>query len=1674
MTYDPATEVFTVSNANGEGLKVQKLDDGVVSNLGGGPALVQTVTTTGDEVISAHIYSGDNAGDMGIRPTTAFFGVGNGATGRGSRIDFTDLGSALSTTVITIDGSAQVTVGADGLHLIAGTDVNEFSTDGFMAGNSDDAVPTEQAVVEYVTAVSGALNTKITNKTYIGLSDTDTTHYVAYNMFYTNAGASGIADTNLVTFDGNTFTVTVDPTSDVNDAFRVYDPYNDLDVIFYGEDGAGATALALEAGTVNVKGDSSLTLNGGYTSLFSMIDGSIRMIMDNGSLGIVGLTLSGVAHGDGLYEDAFMYLKEGVGVNQIVNVIPGEGAEDEWDRTLPTVRAFMDYINAGGDFGKIGKFTKLADAPDYYSNTHLVFSTSSDIQYATGLSYTGSGLVVSGTLNATQAVTFDSTLDVDAGTTLNSTLDVDGATTLNNTLDVDGATTLNSSIDVDGAAVLHSTLTVTSGVSFDSTLDVDGATTLNSTLDVDAATTLNSSLDVDGTTLLHSTLEVVQGAQFNNNVVASGTATIYGSTTINNTINVTGAADFDNTLNVDGATTLNSTLKVVSDATVGGNITVSGTFQFDASGNPVNEITTTMPVDGDYSDSKLVTEQAIFEFVNAVSGTLSAQTSAQTFIALTDTDTTSYTAGNMFYTNAGATGIMDTAALKFDGTNFKVTAPSDFTNNVAISGTLNVDGTVDFDGAAYLNSTLDVDGAVTLNSTLDVDYATTLNNTLDVDGATTLNSTLDVDYATTLNSTLDVDGETTLNSSLDVDGTTLLHSTLEVVSAAYFNNNVTVSGSFRFDSDGQTVNAIQTSMAPTGSDSNLLTEKAIYDWVNTVSGSLQDDVIWEVVDTPYNMIRPKGTHMGKAIYSSGDLTIGGNLTVSGTTTTINTNELTVEDKLITLNNGETGAGITGDPLAGIEIERGSMANYLFVFDEQADNFRVGVSGTMTPGNTFNLQAVCTREDSPIDMRVPWWDADDYIYRNTGETYISVNSGTNTVSVVADTDTKMAVAVDNVKIYGDANDYIEINSHTSPLFQIVLDGNTELDVQAGGMALDEGERVNEITASIAQPGSDNKLATEQAIVEYVTAVSGVLQNNINSFDTFIELTDTPDNYINTKLVYSTGSDIQYALNLSYDGSGLVVSGTLGATGAVDFKSTINVDGGASFNSTVDVDGATTLNSTLDVDGATTLNSSVTVSGAGDFKTTVNVDGATTLNSTLDVDQATTLNSTLDVDGGTTLNSTLDVDGTTLLHSTLETVGVATFDNNVIVSGTTTIYGATTINDTLHVTEGADFDSTVNVDGAATFNNNFEVFGNSYFNNATVSGNFSFDTGATVNVIETAMGAPGDNTTLLTEAAIYNWVNTVSGVLAQTTSSQTFISLTDTPDNYQNTKLVFSTGSDIQYASNLSYTGSGLVVSGTLNATGAVDFDSTLNVDAGADFQSTIDVDGAATLNNTLDVDGATTLNNTLDVDGATTLNSTLDVDYATTLNSTLDVDGATTLNSSLDVDGTSLFHSTVDVVGAATFENNVTVSGSFQFDSTGQAINEISTAMTPTGSDSKLLTEKAVYNWVNSVSGTLNNTINTVSGSLHAEIVLTSGTLQSEINALNAITFYDVNMTYVSPTQWTYGTGLTTTPELQVYVNGLKQRASSDYYTSAVVSGVLTVNFAFTTYSEDWVNATYRK
>ncbi len=74
----------------------------------------------------------------------------------------------------------------------------------------------------------------------------------------------------------------------------------------------------------------------------------------------------------------------------------------------------------------------------------------------------------------------------------------------------------------------------------------------------------------------------------------------------------------------------------------------------------------------------------------------------------------------------------------------------------------------------------------------------------------------------------------------------------------------------------------------------------------------------------------------------GQVIISGDLTVSGTTTTLNTQDLLVEDNVIVLNSNVTGAP---SGTAGIEIERGSSDNVQLRWNETTDSWEITEDGT---------------------------------------------------------------------------------------------------------------------------------------------------------------------------------------------------------------------------------------------------------------------------------------------------------------------------------------------------------------------------------------------------------------------------------------------------------------------------------------------------------------------------------------------------------------------------------------------------------------------------------------------------------------------------------------------------------------------------------------------------------
>jgi len=114
------------------------------------------------------------------------------------------------------------------------------------------------------------------------------------------------------------------------------------------------------------------------------------------------------------------------------------------------------------------------------------------------------------------------------------------------------------------------------------------------------------------------------------------------------------------------------------------------------------------------------------------------------------------------------------------------------------------------------------------------------------------------------------------------------------------------------------------------------------------------------------------------------LKVLGDFYISGTTTTVNTDNMNIKDNIILLNSGETGSGVT-QTIAGIEIDRGYYDNYRFVFDENSEIFRIGKSGST------NLQAVATRNDSMSNSGISFWD--DNSFKIVNVSYFTYNSAT---------------------------------------------------------------------------------------------------------------------------------------------------------------------------------------------------------------------------------------------------------------------------------------------------------------------------------------------------------------------------------------------------------------------------------------------------------------------------------------------------------------------------------------------------------------------------------------------------------------------------------------------------------------------------------------------------------
>jgi hypothetical protein len=256
--------------------------------------------------------------------------------------------------------------------------------------------------------------------------------------------------------------------------------------------------------------------------------------------------------------------------------------------------------------------------------------------------------------------------------------------------------------------------------------------------------------------------------------------------------------------------------------------------------------------------------------------------------------------------------------------------------------------------------------------------------------------------------------------------------------------------------------------------------------------------------------------------TSGSATIGGDLTVNGTTTTIDSTTLVIEDPLLTLaKNNSGGDANTFDQ--GLFFNRGSLDNVSFIWDESADQFAFAVTsgedgttaGNITIDSYANIRlgvatasdvetATVSAADGTLSMTLANSTGNitttaDIITSDLQTSTVKANDGTAAITI---TDSTGAVAVStNVSIDGGTFVFNESGADLDARFEgdtdqnlLFIDAGTDrigIGTATPGFSLDLSSQ----TDALALPsGTDAQRAGGTAGVIRFNTESGVYEGS----------------------------------------------------------------------------------------------------------------------------------------------------------------------------------------------------------------------------------------------------------------------------------------------------------------------------------------------------------------------------------------------------------------------------------------------------------------------------------------------------------------------------------------------------------------------------------------------------
>jgi hypothetical protein len=472
------------------------------------------------------------------------------------------------------------------------------------------------------------------------------------------------------------------------------------------------------------------------------------------------------------------------------------------------------------------------------------------------------------------------------------------------------------------------------------------------------------------------------------------------------------------------------------------------------------------------------------------------------------------------------------------------------------------------DGA---NAVIDVHGQ-SLNTTAAVQFANvTANNVL----ATTITGNLAWSYITSkpdLQVTLsgDVTGSNTFTDLADGTITTTLANTA-VTPGSYGNSSaipvITV------DSKGRITSATTNTVAGVTGYSYAAAN-------NTFTITAGDGSTYAATIGTVNTLAVSNTLnvTGVATFSN-NVNITGNLVVTGSLTYVNTNVFQISDEIITLN-----ADASGSPSAnvGFEVNRGTSANTLLIWDESTDKWSFTNDGT-----TYYRIASNTDVDTAYSNAASYADAKAANAYSNAVAYAASNSYVNTTfAKLSGATFTGAVSVGNTFAAG--NTTVTGFANVSGTLYVGGDATINGNLYVNGNTVTINVASLNVTDSLIYLASNNTVSDTLDIGFAAHYNSG---SGANGHTGFVRSAATEKYYLfqNYQPEFLANNNVDF----SNTATGVQMADIV--VGNASVNTNLTVTGNATFSNTIAVTGNATFSNTVAVTGLATFNNNVLISG-----------------------------------------------------------------------------------------------------------------------------------------------------------------------------------------------------------------------------------------------------------------------------------------------------------------------------------------------------------------------------------------------------------------------------------------------------------------------------------------------